>query len=122
MDIMTIKGPQLFEKLRGRIAAAEASFYYAITQLSREPSSPIAKVEEGQGYYLRPKSERALNYKDARKLRQFRLLAVSMASHYKGLTAETPRGEWHAQMAEFARTVDTLAAEDEPQRKETLAQ
>ncbi len=58
-----IKGTELIElvKYRLRQEYSDATLRYHFSIMSCDPSSPIAKVEQGQGYYLRTTTIHSLN-------------------------------------------------------------
>ena len=51
----SIKGTELIELVKYRLKQdySDATLRYHFSIMSCDPSSPIAKVEQGQGYYLR---------------------------------------------------------------------
>lgn len=63
-----LKGTELIRLLRLRLEGnySDASLRYHFSIMSCDPSSPIAKVEQGQGYYLRNNSPPTLS--DTREL------------------------------------------------------
>ncbi len=58
-----IKGTKLIELVKFRLKQdySEATLRYHFSIMSSDPSAPIAKVEHGQGYYLRPTAAQARN-------------------------------------------------------------
>jgi len=58
-----IKGTELIRMLRMKLDGnySDASLRYHFSIMSCDPTSPIAKVEKGQGYYKRPASVPALS-------------------------------------------------------------
>ncbi len=50
-----IKGTELIDLVKGRLSQdySDATLRYHFSIMSCDPSSPIAKVDQGQGYYLR---------------------------------------------------------------------
>ena len=51
-----VNGSELLDKVRQKLEGdyAENSIRQHFSVMSRDPTSPIAKVDQGQGYYLRP--------------------------------------------------------------------
>ncbi|MCP5555474.1 MAG: hypothetical protein H7A54_17665 [Akkermansiaceae bacterium] len=60
---LAIKGTDLIELVKFRLkqAYSDATLRYHFSIMSCDPSSPIAKVEQGQGYYLRSTTIHSLN-------------------------------------------------------------
>lgn len=58
-----IKGTELIELVKHRLKQdySDATLRYHFSIMSCDPSSPIAKVEQGQGYYLRTATIHSLN-------------------------------------------------------------
>jgi len=58
-----IKGTELIELVKYRLKQeySDATLRYHFSIMSCDPSSPIAKVEQGQGYYLRSTTIHSLN-------------------------------------------------------------
>ncbi len=58
-----IKGTELIELVKYRLkqSYSDATLRYHFSIMSCDPSSPIAKVEQGQGYYLRSTTIHSLN-------------------------------------------------------------
>ncbi len=58
-----IKGTELIESVKDRLknGYSDATLRYHFSIMSCDPSSPIAKVEQGQGYYLRTTTIHTLN-------------------------------------------------------------
>jgi len=58
-----IKGTELIEMVKHRLKQdySEATLRYHFSIMSCDPSSPIAKVEQGQGYYLRSSTIHTVN-------------------------------------------------------------
>lgn len=58
-----IKGTELIELVKYRLkqSYSDATLRYHFSIMSCDPSSPIAKVEQGQGYYLRSTTIHTLN-------------------------------------------------------------
>ena len=58
-----IKGTELIELVKHRLKQdySDATLRYHFSIMSCDPSSPIAKVEQGQGYYLRTATMHSLN-------------------------------------------------------------
>ncbi|MCB1232881.1 MAG: hypothetical protein KDN19_21735 [Verrucomicrobiae bacterium] len=58
-----IKGTELIELVKYRLKQgySDATLRYHFSIMSCDPSSPIAKVEQGQGYYLRTTTIHSLN-------------------------------------------------------------
>lgn len=58
-----IKGTELIELVKYQLkqAYSDATLRYHFSIMSCDPSSPIAKVEQGQGYYLRTTTIHSLN-------------------------------------------------------------
>lgn len=58
-----IKGTELIEMVKHRLKQeySEATLRYHFSIMSCDPSSPIAKVEQGQGYYLRSTTIHTVN-------------------------------------------------------------
>ncbi len=58
-----IKGTELIEMVKHRLKQdySDATLRYHFSIMSCDPSSPIAKVEQGQGYYLRSTTIHTLN-------------------------------------------------------------
>jgi hypothetical protein len=58
-----IKGTELIEMVKHRLKQdySDATLRYHFSIMSCDPSSPIAKVEQGQGYYLRTATIHSLN-------------------------------------------------------------
>jgi len=58
-----IKGTELIEMVKHRLKQdySDATLRYHFSIMSCDPSSPIAKVEQGQGYYLRTATIHTLN-------------------------------------------------------------
>lgn len=103
-----IKGTHLAKRIESQVIASTNSLLQAFCAMAKNPASPIAKVESGQGYYRRPESQKAIEPQKARAIRQLALMAVSMKDHFRSLTGTTPTGEWNAQMSEYCAVVDKL--------------
>src|SRR5690606_10725909 len=58
-----IKGTELIEMVKHRLKQeySDATLRYHFSIMSCDPSSPIAKVEQGQGYYLRTTTIHSMN-------------------------------------------------------------
>ncbi len=58
-----IKGTELIEMVKHRLKQdySDATLRYHFSIMSCDPSSPIAKVEQGQGYYLRTSTIHTVN-------------------------------------------------------------
>ncbi len=58
-----IKGTELIEMVKHRLKQdySDATLRYHFSIMSCDPSSPIAKVEQGQGYYLRTSTIHTMN-------------------------------------------------------------
>ncbi|MEM1443854.1 MAG: hypothetical protein AAGF67_16020 [Verrucomicrobiota bacterium] len=58
-----IKGTELIEMVKHRLKQdySDATLRYHFSIMSCDPSSPIAKVEQGQGYYLRTSTIHSVN-------------------------------------------------------------
>ena len=58
-----IKGTELIESVKDKLenGYSDATLRYHFSIMSCDPSSPIAKVEQGQGYYLRSTTIHTLN-------------------------------------------------------------
>lgn len=58
-----IKGTELIDLVKNRLKQdySDATLRYHFSIMSCDPSSPIAKVEQGQGYYLRTATMHTLN-------------------------------------------------------------
>jgi hypothetical protein len=58
-----IKGTELIEMVKHRLKQeySDATLRYHFSIMSCDPSSPIAKVEQGQGYYMRTSTIHSLN-------------------------------------------------------------
>ncbi len=58
-----IKGTELIELVKHRLKQdySEATLRYHFSIMSCDPSAPIAKVEQGQGYYLRSATMHSMN-------------------------------------------------------------
>lgn len=59
----SIKGTELIEMVKHRLKQdySDATLRYHFSIMSCDPSSPIAKVEQGQGYYLRTSTIHTVN-------------------------------------------------------------
>ncbi len=59
----SIKGTELIEMVKDKLKQdySDATLRYHFSIMSCDPSSPIAKVEHGQGYYLRSSTIHSLN-------------------------------------------------------------
>ncbi len=59
----SIKGTELIESVKYRLKQeySDATLRYHFSIMSCDPSSPIAKVAQGQGYYLRTETIHAMN-------------------------------------------------------------
>lgn len=59
----SIKGTELIEMVKHRLKQdySDATLRYHFSIMSCDPSSPIAKVEQGQGYYLRTSTIHSMN-------------------------------------------------------------
>ena len=85
-----IKGTELIRLVRFRLGDeySDATLRYHFSILSYDPTSPIAKVDQGQGYYLRLKRSQAVSSNgrhglfdaesegDVQRLRFLRVLAI----------------------------------------------
>ncbi len=73
----SIKGTELIELVKDRLKQgySDATLRYHFSIMSCDPSSPIAKVEQGQGYYLRSNTVAAWNI---------------IPSHHGGLDPSSP--------------------------------
>jgi hypothetical protein len=57
-----INGTGVFNKVRSQLSEyAEASIRQHLSQMSADPTSVVAKVDKGHGYYLRPTASESVN-------------------------------------------------------------
>lgn len=82
-----IKGTQLIELVKNRLnqSYSTATLRYHFSILTRDPTSTIAKVDGGQGYYLRTTRNRLEGAGEVVKLTQALLMEESTGDIEKGL-------------------------------------
>ena len=97
----SIKGTKLIEmvKLKLKQNYSDATLRYHFSVMSCDPTSPIAKVEQGQGYFLRSARHEIL------RPRQMRLRQDSLQGFDRD-SAEEPEQVWYKFQAFYERYCD----------------
>ena len=75
-----IKGTDLIAKIKEVTGARyeDSTIRYHLSILSQDPTTPIGKVEQGQGYFLRPASLRATGVDETARLREVEAICCEM--------------------------------------------
>ena len=110
-----IKGTELIDlcKNRGCTGYSDATLRYHFSIMCCDQTSPIAKVEHGQGYYLRDEKLRVTDGETIESLRMFEDLAYRIAVHMANPT-NMPMMSWGVR----ARALCDELRELDPQRYE----
>ncbi|MEM0898004.1 MAG: hypothetical protein AAGJ79_14095, partial [Verrucomicrobiota bacterium] len=100
-----IKGTELIDLVKGKLTQdySDATLRYHFSIMSCDPSSPIAKVDQGQGYYLRTNTLSAMT--NARHL-------VSAAQASFGGEAAIDPNQALLRASKFRSIVDKLYTEE----------